>query len=41
MKLSEKKDRSSVERLFQLVDSLGIQRTTTDKHHLNLLSDNR
>ena len=41
MKLSDKKDRASVERLLERAKELGIKQTTTDKHHLNLLSDNR
>ena len=41
MKLSEKKDRAGVERLLRLADEKGVLRTTTDKHQLNLLSDNR
>lgn len=41
MKLSTKKDKASVERILKLAETLGIEKTVTDKHHLNLLSNNR
>jgi hypothetical protein len=41
MKLNEKKDRASVERLMELARESGIKTTTVDKHYLNMLCDSR
>lgn len=41
MKLSEKKDKASVARILKVAEEMGVSKTITDKHHLNLLSDNR